>query len=142
MIYNYTRRVPYYETDMMAVVHHSNYIRWFEEARLEFMRAADLCYRTMEDEGIQIPVVTVSCKYKSPARFDDVVTIRTSIKKFNGIIVEIGYEVVREEDGAVLVTGESSHCFVDKENFKPVNLKRERPDMYDKFMKSMEEKEN
>lgn len=138
MIYNYTRRVPYYETDMMGVVHHSNYIRWFEEARLEFMREADLCYRRMEDEGIQIPVVSVSCRYKAPAKFDDIVTIKTHIKKFNGIIVEIAYEVVRDEDGALLVTGESSHCFVDKNDFKPVNLKRERPDMYEKFMKSME----
>ena len=141
MIFNYTRRVPYYETDMMAVVHHSNYIRWFEEARLEFMRANDLCYKTMEDEGIQIPVVTVACKYKAPAKFDDVVTIKTFIKKFNGIVVEIGYEVVRNDDGVVLVTGESSHCFVDKNDFKPVNLKRERPDMYEKFMKSMEQED-
>ena len=141
MSYDYIRRVTYYETDMMAVVHHSNYIRWFEEARLEFMRAADLCYKTMEDEGIQIPVVTVACKYKAPAKFDDVVTIKTFIKKFNGIVVEIGYEVVRNEDGVVLVTGESSHCFVDKNDFKPVNLKRERPDMYEKFMKSMEQED-
>ena len=141
MIFNYTRRVPYYETDMMAVVHHSNYIRWFEEARLEFMRAADLCYKTMEDEGIKIPVVTVACKYKAPAKFDDVVTIKTFIKKFNGILVEIGYEVVRNDDGVVLVTGESSHCFVDKNNFKPVNIKIEIPYIYEKFMKSMEQED-
>ena len=62
-------------------------------------------------------------------------------KVADGILVEIGYEVVRNDDGIVLVTGESSHCFVDKNNFKPVNLKRERPDMYEKFMKSMEQED-
>ncbi len=140
MIYNYTKRVKYYETDMMGVVHHSNYIRWFEEARVDFMREADLSYRTMEGEGIQIPVVSVSCKYKTPATFDDEVVVKTWTKKYNGIVVELAYEVTRVSDGAVLVTGESSHCFVDKENFKPVNLKRMRPDMHEKFMKTLEPK--
>lgn len=141
MIYNYTKRVAYYETDMMGIVHHSNYIRWFEEARIEFLRYADLSYRTMEDENIQIPVVSVSCKYKTPAVFDDEVVIQTSIKKYNGIVAEIQYNVIRNSDNAVLVTGESSHCFVDKETFKPVNLKRVRPDMHEKFMKTMESAE-
>lgn len=141
MIYNYTKRVAYYETDMMGIVHHSNYIRWFEEARIEFLRYADLSYRTMEDENIQIPVVSVSCKYKTPAVFDDEVVIQTSIKKYNGIVAEIQYNVIRNSDNAELVTGESSHCFVDKETFKPVNLKRVRPDMHEKFMKTMESAE-
>ena len=58
-MYNYERQVKYYETDKMGVVHHSNYIRWFEEARVEFMRDNDISYRHMEEEGIQIPVVSV-----------------------------------------------------------------------------------
>ena len=141
MTYIYSKRVAYYETDMMGVVHHSNYIRWFEEARIEFLRFADLSYRVMEDENIQIPVVSVSCRYKTPAVFDDEVEIRTSFKKYNGILAEIQYEVVRKCDGTVLVTGESSHCFVDKETFKPLNIKRTRPDMHEKFIKAMENTE-
>ncbi|MGN0375076.1 MAG: acyl-CoA thioesterase [Butyrivibrio sp.] len=141
MTYIYSKRVAYYETDMMGVVHHSNYIRWFEEARIEFLRSADLSYRVMEDENIQIPVVSVSCRYKTPAVFDDEVEIRTSFKKYNGILAEIQYEVVRKCDGTVLVTGESSHCFVDKETFKPLNIKRTRPDMHEKFIKAMENTE-
>lgn len=135
MIFEYHRHVNYYETDMMGIVHHSNYIRWFEEARIEFLRARDLDYKRMEDEGIQIPVVSVSCSYKNPAEFDDNVTIKTSLKKYNGIVAEIEYKVYRDSDSVLLVTGESSHCFVDKSTFKPVSLKRERPDMHEKFMK-------
>ena len=134
MIFEYHRHVNYYETDMMGIVHHSNYIRWFEEARIEFLRAKDLDYKRMEDEGIQIPVVSVSCSYKNPATFDDDVTIKTSLRKYNGIVAEIEYKVYRDSDGVLLVTGESSHCFVDKETFKPVSLKRERPYMHEKFM--------
>ena len=137
-MYEFEREVKYYETDQMGVVHHSNYIRWFEEARVEFMRNAGISYKTMEDEGIQIPVVTVSCKYKSPAKFDDTVIVRVWIKKFNGIIVEISYEVADKESGEVRVTGESSHCFVNDTTFKPINLKREREDIYNKFLQAGE----
>lgn len=138
-MYEYIRQVKYYETDKMGVVHHSNYIRWFEEARVEFMRDSSISYRRMEEEGIQIPVVTVSCKYKSPAKFDDTVIIKTGIKKFNGIIVEIEYEVIDAVTKEVRVCGESSHCFVDDKNFKPINLRREREDIYNKFLQAMEE---
>lgn len=141
MTYDYEKRVTYYETDMMGVVHHSNYIRWFEEARVAFLRSADLSYRKMEDEDIQIPVVSVNCKYKSPAVFDDEVIVRTGIRKYNGIVAEIEYTVIKKSDNTVLAVGDSSHCFVDRETFKPVNLKRVRPDMHDKFIRSMEEAE-
>ncbi len=139
MIYEYEKRVKYYETDKMGVVHHSNYIRWFEEARVEFMRAADLSYKVMEDEGIQIPVVSIACKYKSPATFDDDIIVKTWVRKYNGIVVELAYEVRDAQTGQVRVTGESSHCFVDEKNFKPVNIKRERPDMHQRFLGIMEE---
>lgn len=132
------RQVKYYETDKMGVVHHSNYIRWFEEARVELMRTIGISYKDMEDEGIQIPVVSVSCKYRSPARFDDIVLISSRIQKFNGIVIEIAYEVTDEATGTVRVTGESSHCFVNADTFKPVNLKRERADLYDRFMQQTE----
>lgn len=139
MIFEYRKKVKYYETDMMGVVHHSNYIRWFEEARVELLRETELSYRRMEEEGIQVPVVSMNCKYKVPATFDDEITVRTSLKKYNGIVAEFAYEVRRDSDGALLVLGESSHCFVDKESFKPVSLKNARPDMHEKFMAVTEE---
>lgn len=133
MTYEYKRVVKYYETDRMGIVHHSNYIRWFEEARVEFMREADLSYKTMEDEGIMIPVVSVDCRYKNPASFDDEITVYTKVRKYNGIVIELEYEVRRDSDTVVIVTGSSSHCFVDAKSFKPINLKRTRPDMHGKF---------
>lgn len=138
MIFEYEKNVKYYETDKMGVVHHSNYIRWFEEARVEFMRQNDLSYKKMESEGIQIPVVSVSCKYKSPAGFDDTVIVKVRIKKYNGIILELEYEVIDKDTKEVRVTGDSSHCFVDDKTFKPIILKRERPDIHEKFMKAAE----
>lgn len=138
MIYKYRRFVKYYETDKMGVVHHSNYIRWFEEARVEFMREADISYRSMEEEGVMVPVVTVDCKYKIPATFDDEVIIYTKVRKYNGIVIELEYEVKRISDDAVIVTGSSSHCFVDSNNFKPINLKRTREDIHNKFMAILE----
>ena len=132
------RLVKYYETDKMGVVHNSNYIRWFEEARVEFMRGIGISYKVMEDEGIQVPVVSVSCKYRSPATFDDVVIVKVFVKKFNGIVIELAYEVIDEETGIVRVTGESSHCFVDASTFKPINLRRERTDLYEKFLQATE----
>ena len=92
----------------------------------------------MEEEGIQIPVVSVSCKYKSPAKFDDTIIVKTHIKRFNGIVVEIAYEVVDKKSGEVRVTGESSHCFVNDTDFKPINLKKEREDIYNKFLQAGE----
>lgn len=133
MIHEYKKLVKYYETDMMGVVHHSNYIRWFEEARVEFMREAALSYRSMEEEGIMIPVVSVSCRYKTPAKFDDEVTVYTTITKYNGVVIEMKYKVVRNSDEALIVFGESSHCFVDAKTFKPINLRTKRPDLHAKF---------
>lgn len=138
MVFEHKRQVRYYETDMMGVVHHSNYIRWFEEARIEFMRDIGLSYKTMEEEGVQIPVVSINCKYKKPALFDDSVIILSSVKKYNGIVIELEYKVINEKNGEELATGESSHCFVDRERFKPISLKVNRPEMHEKFLKAAE----
>lgn len=132
MIYEYERSVKYYETDKMGIVHHSNYIRWFEEARIQFMADCGLPYRQMEEAGVMIPVLGVACKYKLPSRFDDTVIIRTSIRKYNGIIMELDYEIVGKDDNEIRVTGESSHCFVDND-FKPIHLKKYNPEMHGKF---------
>lgn len=134
MTHAYTRNVKYYETDKMGIVHHSNYIRWFEEARIQFMTDADLPYRDMEEAGVMIPVLGVSCKYRLPSRFDDNVVIKTHIKKYNGIVMELEYEIYGEGEDSLRITGETSHCFVDME-FKPIHLKKYNKEMHEKFMK-------
>ena len=115
----YNRKINYYETDKMAIVHHSNYIRFFEEARLDMMDQFDLNYRKMEDMGIIIPVMSVDCKYIVPLCFDDEVKIHTKIVKFDGIKMEIAYEIYR--DDVLCTTGHSGHCFLDKD-MKPFRI--------------------
>lgn len=126
----YNRKINYYETDKMAIVHHSNYIRFFEEARLDMMDQFDLNYRKMEDMGIIIPVMSVDCKYIVPLCFDDEVKIHTKIVKFDGIKMEIAYEIYR--DDVLCTTGHSGHCFLDKD-MKPFRMKRLYPDLYNKL---------
>lgn len=126
----YNRKINYYETDKMAIVHHSNYIRFFEEARLDMIDQFDLNYRKMEDMGIIIPVMSVDCKYIVPLCFDDEVQIHTKIVKFDGIKMEIAYEIYR--DDVLCTTGHSGHCFLDKD-MKPFRMKRLYPDLYNKL---------
>ena len=108
----YEHRVQYYETDQMGIVHHSNYIRWFEEARTEMLRRAGIGYGKMESLGIISPVLEVSAKYRTMTRFEDVVRIFVKIEKFNGIILVLSYQVEDKETGEIRCTGESRHCFL------------------------------
>ena len=88
-MFTFERKANYYETDQMGIVHHSNYIRWFEEARLEMLRAMGLPYKKMEDNGILIPVLGVSCSYKHPIRFDETLVLTLRIQNYNGVRFEL-----------------------------------------------------
>jgi len=126
----YVRQVYYYETDRMSIVHHSNYIRWFEESRLDFMRQAGLPYEAIEREGILMPVTDVSAKFLSPSRYGDTVRIFPFMTEFNGVRASFRYEV-RLPDGKLLATGTSGHCFVDERTRVPLNLKKRDPKAYE-----------
>ena len=128
----YERKINYYETDKMGVVHHSNYIRFFEEARCEFLQEAGLPYDMLEAKGIMSPVLGFSCKYKQHVTFGDIIEIHTTIKEFSGVKFTVSYSVYNKKTGALCVTGESNHCFTDT-NIKPLNLKKKFPDIYEKF---------
>ncbi len=119
----YIRRAQYYETDQMGVVHHSNYIRWFEEARIDLLRQFGIDYRDMESRGIIIPVVDMQCSYLTSVRFDDVVEIHLSLTKYTGVRMYFSYEVRFAETGTLAATGLSTHCFIDPTG-KPIGLKR------------------
>ena len=133
----YTRKVAYYETDQMAIVHHSNYIRWFEEARIDFLSQIGIPYSKMEEEGILIPVLSASCEYKFAMRFGEQFRIRLKLTRFTGVKFYVQYEVTDPETGKVHATGETSHCFVDK-NMTPVRMKKEHPDIYERLMEYVE----
>ncbi len=131
-MYQYEHRVQYYETDKMGVVHHSNYIRWFEECRVDLMEQEGLSYQRMEQEGIICPVVSVSCQYANMTKFGERVMVIPHVIKFNGVRLCLSYEVREKETGELRCTGESSHCFLDADG-KPSTLKKLSPAFYEMF---------
>lgn len=108
-------KVQYYETDQMGIVHHSNYIRWFEEARTNIFEKIGAGYADMEQKGILSPVLEVSAKYRSMTRYSEVVQIQMNVKAYNGIRMSLSYVICDKESGEVRCTGESRHCFIDRE---------------------------
>ncbi|MGA8311992.1 MAG: thioesterase family protein [Terriglobales bacterium] len=107
-------RVRYAETDQMGVVYHANYFIWFEIGRVELMRQLGFTYRDMEREhGCFIPVVDARCRYKSPARYDDEIIVRTHLKNVRESVIHFGYQLVRANDGEVLAEGETTHMVID-----------------------------
>ena len=99
----YCHKVQYYETDRMGVTHHSNYIRWMEEARVDLLEQIGWGYDRMESLGIQSPVTGVECAYKAPTTFGDTVEIRTGIREYRGVHLVVWYEMRRLGDGKVVL---------------------------------------
>lgn len=132
----FERKANYYETDQMGIIHHSNYIRWFEEARLFYLENSGLPYKEMEDAGIFIPVLGVTCEYKVSVKYGQTVLIYVSITEFNGIRMKCSYRVVEKETGTLCSTGTSEHCFLTK-SYKPLSLKRTYPHFYEKIMEAV-----
>lgn len=125
----YQHKAQYYETDQMGVVHHSNYIRWMEEARIDFFIQIGWDYKKLEESGVISPVTAVECRYKVSTYFSEVVTITVSVKEFKGIVLKLKYEM-RKDDGSLACEGCSEHCFLTKEG-KILNLKKEYPTFYE-----------
>ena len=128
----YERKINYYETDRMGVVHHSNYIRFLEEARCNLLDRIDMPFDLLEENGITIPVLGVNVDYKYHVTYGDTILIKLSIKEYNGVRMTVGYEVTNKENGNILLTGETKHCFTDN-NLKPINLKKVNPEFNSKF---------
>lgn len=103
-------RVRYAETDQMGVVYHANYLVWFEVGRVELLRQLGFDYKTMEaEQDVCVVVVEARVRFKSPARYDDVLTIRTRVTHLRRFVLHFGYEVVRAADATLLATGETIH---------------------------------
>lgn len=124
----YQHKAQYYETDQMGVVHHSNYIRWMEEARIDFLGQIGWNYKKLEDIGVISPVTAVDCKYKVSTYFDDVITIAVWVEEFKGVKLKIAYEMKR--DDVVVCEAHSEHCFLDAEG-NIIRLRKEYPEFYD-----------
>lgn len=110
-----TVRVRYAETDQMGVVYYGNYFTWFEVGRVELCRQAGVDYKRMEQEDDSyIVVAEASCRYKRPARFDDLLTVRTRLMGSQRRTLTFGYEIVNQGSGETIATGETIHVICDR----------------------------
>lgn len=135
-------RVRYAETDKMGIVHHSNYLIWFEAGRSELCRARGFSYKEMEDEDNALMVVAETyCRYKSPAFYEDVLTIRTQVAEVRSRSIRFIYEIVRDSDGVLLAEGETLHLVTDEnkkvmlipERYRELLLANELEEVHDTF---------
>ncbi len=124
-------RVRYAETDQMGVVYYANFLVWFEIGRVELLRQLGFDYKTMEvDDDCFIPVVEVNCRYKSPARYDDELTIETRVTGVRGAVLKFRYRIVRVSDQQLLAEGETTHVVTDR-----TLTKQALPDKYVQALK-------
>ncbi|MBQ6967197.1 MAG: acyl-CoA thioesterase [Lachnospiraceae bacterium] len=133
----YIHTVQYYETDKMGITHHSNYIRWMEEARIDFLSQKGWDFAKLEDMGIVSPVLSLSCDYKAPTTFPEKISIIVSVKGFKGVKLHLGYEM-KNEEGQTVCTATSSHAFLGIDG-RPVKMKEKCPGLYDTLMSLIEE---
>jgi acyl-CoA thioester hydrolase len=124
--------VRYAETDQMGIVHHSNYLIWFEAGRTDFIKGSNISYTEMEQEGILIPLAESNCKYIAYAKYEDELIIKTWVKELTPVKVEFNYSVIREKDEKEIAKGSTLHVFVGRE-FKIINLKKSNLQIYEKL---------
>ncbi len=132
MGFKYERKINYYETDKMGVVHHSNYIRFLEEARSRWMDDCELSMEYLENTGFTIPTLEVYCKYKYPVTSGDTIIIEPQITEYNGVRMTVSYKVTNKETGTEIIDAFTKHCFTNK-NLRPVNMKKNNEFIYNKF---------
>ena len=106
----YSRKAQYHETDQMGVIHHANYVKWMEEARIGWMDALGFPYAAVERDGVVSPVVSVSVSYLKPVRFNDVMEIAVSVLAYTGVRLTLGYRFT-DAAGTVHAEASSVHCF-------------------------------
>jgi acyl-CoA thioester hydrolase len=122
-------RVRYAETDQMRVAYHGNYFAWFEVGRVELLRQMGWPYKTLEAEGVSLPVIEAACQYRHPARYDDELEIRTTGRMATPLRLRFTYELVRVEDARVLATAETMHVPVNREG-RPCRLPEALREMF------------
>jgi acyl-CoA thioester hydrolase len=123
----------YYETDQMGIIHHSNYYRYFEVARTDYIKTViGMTYKDVEDAGVRMPLTETHCKYKISALYDDEITITTSVREMTVVRITFDYVITREKDGAFIAEGVTVHAFTNTEN-RPINLKKLKPELYQRL---------
>ena len=125
-MHTYKHEVKYYECDRMGITHHSNYVRFMEEARVDFLDKIGYGFDRIEAEGVFSPVIAVSCNFKHPTTFKDVVEIDVSISKMQDLKFEFTYTMRVGEK--IVCIGQSTHCFT--ENGRPVVISKRLPELH------------
>ena len=129
----YRHKIKYYECDGMAVTHHSNYVRFMEETRIDLLDQLGYGFEKMEADGISSPVVSIQCNYKKPTRFQDVMDIDVRVKEMTELKLTFCYEM--KVGGSVVCTAESTHCFL--ENGRPISITVRYPELTKKLKSLM-----
>lgn len=129
----YIHKVNYYETDKMGITHHSNYIRFMEEARMNFLSEIGYPMSRLESEGIVSPVVSVNCEYKRTTTYDDEIEIEVTIAGYTGVKLSLSY-IMKTAGGDIVAVAASSHCFVSNRGV-PVAVKKQLPE-FDRILRN------
>lgn len=132
----YTHRVNYYETDKMAITHHSNYIRFMEEARVDFLEKIGYPFDKIEEEGIVSPVIRVEYNYRKTTTFADVISIEVKVEKLTPVKLTFAYTLTC--NGETCGLGKSEHCFLTMEG-RPMIIEKEKPEFYKTLKDTMTE---
>ncbi len=131
----YMLKARYYETDQMGIIHHSNYIRWMEEARIDMLDQMGYPYRRFEEMGYISPVLHAECEYKKSVKFDDEVKITVSLQEFGKLKFTLKYDIYNMSEGGVLsACGMTRHCFLNKDG-RPVMMNKEMKEFSETMQK-------
>lgn len=137
----YTLKARYYETDQMGIIHHSNYIRWMEEARIDMLNQMGYPYRRFEEMGYISPVLHAECEYKKSVKFDDEVKIVVSIQEFGKLKFTLRYDIYNMSEGGCLSAyGTTRHCFLNKDG-RPVMMNKEMKEFSETMQKLLNTEE-
>jgi len=131
-------RVRYEETDQMGYVYYGNYFTWLEVGRTGLFRDIGMPYTMLEKRGLRLPVTDAQCRYRSSARYDDIITVRTVIVKLTPARIQFNYQL-ESEAGNVMAYGSTTHAFVDRTG-KPMNMSKKDPDLWNLMLDRLKEK--
>lgn len=124
----YVHKVQYHETDKMGITHHSNYIKWMEEARVDFLEQIGFSFSRLESEGLSSPVLSLDCKYKQPTKFGEHVTIDVAITELRHVKMVIEY-TMKNAEGETVCIGHTELAFFGKDG-RPMRLEKDYPEFY------------
>ena len=128
----YIRKAHYHETDQMGIIHHANYVKWMEEARIAYLDGIGISYKGMETAGVVSPVTGISVEYLKPVSFDDEIGITVTVGKYTGVVLELAYTFRNLTKDEISSTAVSKHCFLS--NGRITSLKRTLPEIHEMLL--------